>query len=131
MAGTDPPADQDPQTQRLDKWLWFTRLLKSRTGAAQLIVDGKVRVNRARIVKPSQSVRPGDVLTIARRGKVLIVRVLAAGHRRGPPAEAKQLYEIVETRDTGAPPGAAKRPAGAGRPSKRDRRLTDRLTEQE
>lgn len=131
MAGKDSSTDKDPQAQRLDKWLWFTRLLKSRTAAAQLIVDGKVRVNRARIVKPSQSVRLEDVLTITLRGKVLIVRVLAAGHRRGPPAEARQLYEVAETRETGAAPGAPRRAPGAGRPSKRDRRLTDRLTEQE
>ena len=59
MAGTDPPADQDPQAQRLDKWLWFTRLLKSRTGAAQLIVDGKV-TGEPRAYRQTQPIRaPG------------------------------------------------------------------------
>ena len=44
-------------TQRLDKWLWFARVIKSRTLAAQLVEDGKVRVNRVRASKPSQVVR--------------------------------------------------------------------------
>ncbi|MBX9591328.1 MAG: RNA-binding S4 domain-containing protein [Hyphomonadaceae bacterium] len=124
-----------PPAQRLDKWLWFSRVLKSRTQAAQIILDGRVRVNRARITKPSQPVSPGDVLTIALRGKVQILKVTATGHRRGPPAEARQLYEIVEAPEPGSPlhPQAvvARRPPGAGRPSKKDRRLTDQLTGQE
>ena len=81
------PADG---TQRLDKWLWFARIIKSRTLAAQLVEDGKVRVNRARAAKPSQTVRPGDVLTIAIRGHVQVLKVLAPGVRRGPPAEARR-----------------------------------------
>lgn len=123
-------------TQRLDKWLWFSRVSKSRTLAAQLIEDGKVRVNRARVVKPSQTVRAGDVLTIALRGRVQILKVLAAGQRRGPPPEARQLYEVVGQQDLGVasqprPVGAvAKREPGAGPPRKRDRRLMERFTGQ-
>ncbi|HEY5827566.1 RNA-binding S4 domain-containing protein [Methyloceanibacter sp.] len=82
-------------TQRLDKWLWFARVIKSRTLAAQLVEDGKVRVNRVRASKPSQVVHSGDVLTIAVRGRVRLLRVLAAADRRGPPAEARMLYEVV------------------------------------
>jgi len=81
--------------QRLDRWLWFARLIKSRTLAAQLVLDGKVRVNRTRIAKPSHAIRSGDVLTIALKGKVQIVRVLLPGHRRGPPPEATALYECL------------------------------------
>jgi ribosome-associated heat shock protein Hsp15 len=121
--------------QRLDKWLWYSRMLKSRTMAAQLVTDGKVRVNRTRAVKPSQTVRPGDVLTIALRGRVQVLRVLAAGHRRGPPGEARQLYEPVESRGTSASVSVvvsqAGRERGSGRPTKRDRRLIDRFREQE
>jgi ribosome-associated heat shock protein Hsp15 len=84
------------ELQRLDQWLWFSRVFKSRTLAAQLILDGKVRLNRERVTKPSQPVRTGDVLTIALRGRVHILRVLATGRRRGPPAEARQLYEHVK-----------------------------------
>jgi ribosome-associated heat shock protein Hsp15 len=121
--------DDPTGTQRLDKWLWFARVTKSRTLAAQLVLDGKVRVNRAKATKPSQSVRRGDVLTLAVRGKVEVLRVVAAGARRGPPAEARQLYEALSS--TGGHPreDIAPREPGAGRPTKRDRRLTDRLTE--
>ena len=81
--------------QRLDRWLWFSRLVKSRTSAAQLVADGKVRVNRVRVSKPSHPVHPGDVLTFALRGQIRVVRVVECGHRRGPPLEAKMLYEIL------------------------------------
>jgi len=88
--------------QRLDRWLWFARILKSRTMAAELVGRGKVRVNRARVVKPSHMLRKGDVLTIALRGDVRVVQVLAIGERRGPPHEARQLYRPME--DAGGPP---------------------------
>ena len=79
--------------QRLDKWLWFARVVKSRTLAAELVVLGKVRVNRVRAVKASQTLRPGDVVTLVLAGRVLILKVLAPGVRRGPAAEARRLYQ--------------------------------------
>ena len=81
--------------QRLDRWLWFTRLVKSRTSAAQLVAEGKVRVNRVRVLKPSHAIQPGDVLTFALRGHIRVVKVVECGHRRGPPLEAKMLYETL------------------------------------
>jgi ribosome-associated heat shock protein Hsp15 len=92
-----PKEDQTEVTgdQRLDRWLWFSRLTKSRTQAADLVAHGKVRINRVRAVKPSQTVKPGDVLTIAGSGKIRIVRVLSTGYRRGPPQEAQRLYEAL------------------------------------
>jgi ribosome-associated heat shock protein Hsp15 len=89
--------------QRLDKWLWFARIVKSRTLAAQLVEDGKVRINRAKVAKPAQAVRPNDVLTIVIRGNVHVLRVVGPGGRRGPPAEARLLYELLSP------------PSGAGR----------------
>ena len=85
-----PPSDDG---QRLDKWLWFARVVKSRTLAAELVVLGKVRVNRVRAVKASQTLRPGDVVTLVLAGRVLILKVLAPGVRRGPAAEARRLYQ--------------------------------------
>jgi ribosome-associated heat shock protein Hsp15 len=132
MTGTDdeglpaPPAE----TQRLDKWLWFARVCKSRTLAAQLVQDGKVRINRVRAAKPSQAVRPGDVLTIALRGNIEVLKVRAPGSRRGPPAEARQLYEALASLGrTGSLShvAVAPREPGTGRPTKRERRLTTRL----
>lgn len=123
-------------TQRLDKWLWFARVIKTRTLAAGLVTDGRVRVNRERIVKPSQSVRPGDVITVAVGGHVRILEVVAAGARRGPPVEAQSLYrDLTPPRaaasgdDAGPDTAAGQRDHGSGRPTKRDRRAIDRLRE--
>jgi ribosome-associated heat shock protein Hsp15 len=127
---TRPAAVKIEATQRLDKWLWYARLVKSRTLAAQLVTDGKVRVNRTRAMKPSQSVRIGDVLTIASRGRVCVWKVLAPGERRGPPAEARTLYEDLSPQPQARPDGPiqAQREPGSGRPTKRERRHLDRLT---
>lgn len=113
-------------TQRLDKWLWFTRLVKSRTLAATLIGDGKVRLNRQRIDKPSQIVKVGDVVTAAIHRRVVVIKVLELGERRGPAAEAQLLYEDLSAPEPGsdaeADATAGGRTQRAGRPNKRDRR---------
>ena len=80
------------EEQRLDKWLWYARFVKSRSLAAKLIEEGFIRVNRQRVVKAATCVKCGDVLTASFHGKVRVIEILAAGHRRGPPAEAKALY---------------------------------------
>jgi ribosome-associated heat shock protein Hsp15 len=100
--------------QRLDKWLYFARLAKSRALAADLILGGKVRVNRARAGKPSQRLKTGEVVTVALHGRVLVLKVLGAGHRRGPAAEARTLYEVVSPRPgaTAVGPGATEPPTG-------------------
>lgn len=120
------------EQQRLDKWLWYARISKTRTLAALLVQSGKVRVNRLRAVKASQTVRLGDVLTIALRGKVRVLKVISAGVRRGPAPEARALYEFVSTVANGASdqsiPAAGLRNAGSARPTKRDRRMMDRFT---
>jgi len=96
-AAQDPLADAGCP-QRLDKWLYFARLAKSRTLAADLILGGKVRVNRSRTGKPSHLLRPGEVVTIALHGRVLVLKVLAPGRRRGPAAEARSLYKVLAPR---------------------------------
>ena len=118
--------------QRLDRWLWFARITKTRTLAGRLIGAGKVRVNRVRVTKPSRSVRAGDVITATVHGRVLVLRVESPGSRRGPAAEAQTLYSDLTPP---APPvklpkldrTPGKREAGAGRPTKRERRQIDRL----
>jgi ribosome-associated heat shock protein Hsp15 len=82
-------------TRRLDQWLWFARLFKSRTLAERAIEEGAIRLNRTIVAKPSQAVRPGDVLSFCRGDDVMIIRVRAPGNRRGPAEEAQDLYEIV------------------------------------
>jgi ribosome-associated heat shock protein Hsp15 len=125
-------------TQRLDKWLWFARVIKTRTQAAGLVTQGKVRVNRDKIDKPSQAVRAGDVLTIAVGSRIRILEVLAPGVKRGSAAEAQVLFKdltpALPPRETAVEhdplrgPNAVRDP-GSGRPTKRDRRKLDRLQE--
>ena len=117
--------------QRIDKWLFFTRMAKSRSIAQDLIRSNHVRVNGERVSQPSLQVKTGDrvELTLERRDVVLIVK--AGGERRGPFEEARLLYE-----DLSPPPAErvkftpfeqAQRAPGAGRPTKKERRETDRL----
>lgn len=131
-------------SQRIDKWLWYVRLVKSRTLASGLVAAGKVRINKVRVAKASATVVAGDVVTVAANARLRVLRVLAAGTRRGPADEARTLYEDLSppsrtvasaagTQDatSGAPrtidPPVGPRQAGTGRPTKRERRHLDRL----
>lgn len=133
--------DAAPGSQRLDQWLWFARIVKSRTLAAKLVADGKLRVNRVRVAKPSYAIKPGDVLTATVHRNVRVLRVTAIGERRGPASEAQGLYTDLAPKSPTAPGGADgdassrlddARPSPAqgqpspgsdvGRPTKRDRR---------
>jgi len=81
---------------RLDKWLWFARFAKTRSLAAKLCSSGQVTVGGAAVAKPGHLVRLGDTVTLAHGRSVRRVTVLALGHRRGPPAEARLLYAEPE-----------------------------------
>lgn len=114
--------------QRIDRWLFFTRAVKSRSLAARLVQAARVRVNREKVDQPSRPVKTGDVLTITLERRVLVWRVVAPGARRGPAEEARTLYEDI----TPPPPAAeasdsvvAPRDAGSGRPTKKQRRDLD------
>ena len=118
--------------QRIDKWLFFSRAVKSRSLAAKLVVAGRVRINRDKAAQASDLVKPGDVLTITLDRRIFVWKVLGAGVRRGPAEEARTLYEDMSPPPTPkgeALPDAipALREAGSGRPTKRERRQTDRL----
>ncbi len=85
-------------TLRADKWLWYARFFKSRSQAAKFIQDGKVRLNRQRISKPSTALKPGDVLTFARHKQIRIIEIAHLGTRRGPASEARTLYlDLVDS----------------------------------
>ncbi|GGE21076.1 hypothetical protein GCM10011390_45440 [Aureimonas endophytica] len=92
------------EAQRIDKWLFFARIVKSRSLAQKLAVSGAVRVNREKIASASRLVRPGDVLTLAMPREIRVLRILDAGERRGPAPEARQLYEDLGT-PSAAPDG--------------------------
>ncbi|WP_374653338.1 RNA-binding S4 domain-containing protein [Dongia sp.] len=121
-------------TQRIDKWLWFARFLKSRSLATVLAASGKLRLNGQLVAKAHAQVKAGDVLTFPLGPHIRVIKVLAPGTRRGPAPEAQTLYE-----DLSPPPPRAARPAapaggeppqrasGSGRPTKRERRALDQL----
>jgi ribosome-associated heat shock protein Hsp15 len=94
----------ETERQRIDKWLVYARVVKSRSLASKLVAAGHVRVNRDKIVDPARTVKPGDVLTVALDRGVLVWRILALGDRRGPAVEARLLYEDIgsaQARDEG------------------------------
>ena len=79
--------------QRIDRWLWHARLVRTRGDAAALADAGYVRVNGARIAAPSRQVRTGDVVTVALDRRVRVLKVRGFVERRGPAATAQSLYE--------------------------------------
>jgi ribosome-associated heat shock protein Hsp15 len=87
--------EEDGTWQRLDKFLFFARLCKTRAAAATMIENGSVRINRLPTAKPHARLRPADILTLALPRGVLVLRVLSLAKRRGPAVEAKSLYEEI------------------------------------
>ncbi len=82
-------------SQRLDKWLFFSRLVKTRALAATVIGAGHVRVNGQRALAAHKPVRAGDVITMALAQRTIVVSVQAIGTRRGPAPEAQRLYQEI------------------------------------
>ncbi len=121
------------ETQRLDKWLWFARFFKSRTLASRFCASGRLRINGASVNKAHQGIRQGDVLTFPKGPHIRVVEVLGLGLRRGPASEARTLYNDLEPppakRPVAKPVPVARRLRGSGRPTKAERRATDRLRE--
>jgi len=81
------------EQQRVDRWLWHARLVRTRGAAAALAGAGYVRVNGTRVAAPGRPVRMGDVITVALDRRVRVVKVRAFAARRGPAAVAANLYE--------------------------------------
>jgi ribosome-associated heat shock protein Hsp15 len=84
------------ERQRIDRWLWHARLVRTRGAAAALAGAGFVRVNGARIDAPGRMVRAGDVITVALDRGVRVVKVLGFVERRGPAESAAVLYQDLQ-----------------------------------
>jgi len=80
------------ETQRLDLFLWFARLTKTRDGARVLAEDGHLRIDGRRIDRAHAPVRLGNVLSFALHGRVRVIRVQTLPARRGPAVEAQACY---------------------------------------
>ena len=120
---------------RLDKWLWAARFFKTRGLAQEAVAGARVKLNGERI-KPAHAVKPGDALVIRMEEIEWQVTVCGLSERRGPAPEARKLYEesaasiaerqkLMDLRRWGTEPASRLK----GRPTKRDRRLLEKLRE--
>ena len=79
--------------QRIDRWLWHARLVRTRDAAAALAGSGYVRVNGIRVDAPGRMVRSGDVITVALDQRVRVLKIVGFRDRRGPAGTGETLYE--------------------------------------
>lgn len=83
--------------QRLDKWLWHARVVKTRTDAAALVAKGRVRINGQRQTSPGHAVKADDVLTIALDGRVRVLKITGFADRRGDAAAGRAIYTDLQS----------------------------------
>ena len=126
-----------PKAVRIDKWLWAARFFKTRSLAANACGLGRVS-SGGQAVKPARDVRAGDMLRVKTPGGEFELEVLALSEQRGPAAVAQTLFRETEASREARLRAAAERKttprfdfAHEGRPSKRDRRQTNRLRRRE
>ena len=115
---------------RVDKWLWYARFFKTRTIASAAVNGGHLRVNDQPIKKPGYMVKIGDVLTFPKGDYIRKIEIKYLAEKRGSASIAIELYDDLD------PPQpkprkdimqTAEREKGSGRPTKRERRETDKL----
>jgi len=88
---------------RLDKFLWFVRLAKTRTAAQQIAESGHLRIDGRAVARSHAIVRAGNVLSFPLHGRIRIIRIEALPARRGPPIEARTCYnDLSPPVDVGA-----------------------------
>jgi ribosome-associated heat shock protein Hsp15 len=125
--------DAGEKALRLDKWLWYARFFKTRGLATKVIAGGRLRLDGEVMTKPHRAALVGQVLTFAQGSRVRVIKILALGSRRGPANEASLLYEDLAPPEPKKADDAPKerhfeeRLRGSGRPTKRERRQTDKL----
>ena len=118
---------------RIDKWLWAARFFKTRSLAQKAVASGRVKLNGDRS-KPAHELKPADLLAVQIGEIQWRIQVKALSERRGPAIEARKLYEETEAgraererrvdlRRWGAEPARSLK----GRPTKRNRRLLEKL----
>lgn len=88
-----PGSDGPGASMRLDRFLWWVRLAKTRSAAQRLAADGRLRIDGRAVDRAHAAVRAGQVLTFAAHGRVRVVRVAALPCRRGPATEARGCYD--------------------------------------
>ena len=90
--------------QRIDKWLWHSRVVRTRAAAAGLAASGHVRVNGSRVKAPSRMLRLGDVVTVSLYQGVRVLKVAGFAGQRGSGEAARLLYEELSVNAGGGGP---------------------------
>jgi ribosome-associated heat shock protein Hsp15 len=118
------------ESTRVDRWLWAVRLTKTRTDAAAACRGGHVRVNN-RPAKPATTVVAGDEVRVRSGGNTRIVDVVRVIQKRvGAPVAAECFIDRTPAPPPEALVPVARRDRGAGRPTKRDRRVLDKFRDE-
>jgi len=119
---------------RIDKWLWYARFFKTRSAATKMVSSGKLRLDGQVMAKPHRQVLAGQILTFQQASQIRVVKVEQLGSRRGPASEAALLYtdlappqQKADTQRQAEQPQFEQRSTGSGRPTKKDRRSTEKL----
>lgn len=119
---------------RIDKWMWATRIFKTRTIAVEACKKGRVMVGGV-TVKPSRMIKVGDVIQVRKPPITFSFRVLALTERRMGAKLVPEYLENVTTPDQyeilemNRISGFVNRSKGMGRPTKKDRRELEQFTE--
>lgn len=133
----DTPLPRMPKagTQaRIDKWLWAARIYKTRSVAADAIKNGRVTIGGSN-VKPSHTIKEGDVISVKKPPITYSFKVLACIEQRVGPKLVPQILENVtdpkqyELLEMSRISGFVDRARGTGRPTKKDRRAIDAFAE--
>lgn len=119
-------SDAPAATVRLDKWLLAARLFKTRTLCQEACDGGHVQVND-RAAAPARAVKVGDRVVAHTPAGRKVLAITGLGEKRGPAAVARALYDDLTPPEPPSQEPLALRDRGAGRPTKRDRRVLDRF----
>ncbi len=121
---------------RIDKWMWATRIFKTRTIAAEACKKGRVMINNVTI-KPSRMIKVGDIIQVRKPPVTFSFKVLALTERRMGAKLVPEYMENVTTPDQyeilemNKISGFVDRARGLGRPTKKDRRELEQFTDPE
>ena len=121
----------EKKTLRLDVYLYYIRIFKSRSMATKFVSTNRLRISGQVTQKPHKMISIGDVLTMTINHNIKILKVLDIPNRRGPYSEAINFYEDITPIES-IPLKESVKPdikfvERVGRPTKRERRQTDRL----
>ena len=121
----------EKKTLRLDVYLYYTRIFKSRSIATKFVLTNRLRISGQVTQKPHRMISIGDVLTMTINDNIKILKVLDIPNRRGPYSESLNFYEditpIENIRKSEDESHKIRFMDRVGRPTKRERRLIDRL----